>query len=108
MAARAYRSGRIGLALVSIPVQIFSATKSAGAIGFHQVHEPSGKTGGKTRKPAGKSSSKARKSSAKVGETGNSGPKKAKTTRASGCRSSAVDGLRAGVFSCPWLLENLA
>ena len=43
MAARAYWSGQIRLALVSIPVQIFPATKSSGGISFHQVHEPSGK-----------------------------------------------------------------
>lgn len=43
MAARAYWSGQIRLALVSIPVQIFSATKSTGGISFHQIHEPSGK-----------------------------------------------------------------
>jgi DNA end-binding protein Ku len=43
MAARAYWSGQLKLALVSIPVQIFSATKSGGRISFHQVHEPSRK-----------------------------------------------------------------
>jgi DNA end-binding protein Ku len=43
MAARAYWSGRIRLALVSIPVEIVPATKSASRISFHQVHEPSGK-----------------------------------------------------------------
>lgn len=43
MAARAYWSGQIRLALVSIPVQVFSATKSSARISFHQVHEPSRK-----------------------------------------------------------------
>ena len=43
MAARAYWSGRIRLALVSIPVDIVPATKSASRIAFHQIHEPSGK-----------------------------------------------------------------
>lgn len=43
MAARAYWSGNLRLALVSIPVQVFSATKSGARISFHQVHEPSGK-----------------------------------------------------------------
>ena len=43
MAARAYWSGQIRLALVSIPVELFSATKSSGGIAFNQIHEPSGK-----------------------------------------------------------------
>ncbi len=43
MAARAYWTGQIRLALVSIPVEIYSATKSGAAIQFHQIHEPSGK-----------------------------------------------------------------
>jgi DNA end-binding protein Ku len=43
MAARAYWSGRIRLALVSIPVDVVPATKTASRISFHQVHEPSGK-----------------------------------------------------------------
>lgn len=43
MAARAYWSGRIRLALVSIPVDIVAATKSSNRISFHQIHEPSGK-----------------------------------------------------------------
>lgn len=42
MAARAYWSGQIRLALVSIPVEIYPATKSTGKIGFHMIHEPSG------------------------------------------------------------------
>jgi DNA end-binding protein Ku len=42
MAARAYWSGQIRLSLVSIPVQIFPATKSAAKIAFHQIYEPSG------------------------------------------------------------------
>ena len=43
MAARAYWQGQIRLALVSIPVEVYSATKSGAAIQFHQIHEPSGK-----------------------------------------------------------------
>lgn len=43
MAARAYWSGQIRLALVSIPVEVFAATKSAAQIRFNQVHRPSGK-----------------------------------------------------------------
>jgi DNA end-binding protein Ku len=43
MAARAYWKGQIRLALVSIPVEIFSATKSGAQIAFNQIHEPSGK-----------------------------------------------------------------
>ncbi len=43
MAARAYWQGQIRLALVSIPVEIYSATKSGSKIRFNQIHEPSGK-----------------------------------------------------------------
>ena len=43
MAARAYWQGQIRLALVSIPVEIYSATRSGAQISFHQIHEPSGK-----------------------------------------------------------------
>ncbi|RYY26309.1 MAG: Ku protein [Sphingomonadales bacterium] len=43
MAARAYWQGQIRLALVSIPVEIYTATKSGATISFHQIHEPSGK-----------------------------------------------------------------
>jgi DNA end-binding protein Ku len=43
MAARAYWQGQIRLALVSIPVEIYSATKSGAQISFNQIHEPSGK-----------------------------------------------------------------
>lgn len=42
MAARAYWQGQIRLALVSIPVEIYPATRSGAAISFHQIHEPSG------------------------------------------------------------------
>ena len=42
MAARSIWRGQIRLALVSIPVELFPATKSGAAIQFHQVHEPSG------------------------------------------------------------------
>jgi DNA end-binding protein Ku len=43
MPARAYWQGQIRLALVSIPVEVYAATKSGAAIQFHQIHEPSGK-----------------------------------------------------------------
>ncbi|HEY0316317.1 MAG TPA: Ku protein [Sphingomonas sp.] len=43
MAARAYWQGQIRLALVSIPVEIYSATKSGATVSFRQIHEPSGK-----------------------------------------------------------------
>lgn len=43
MAARAYWQGQIRLALVSIPVEIYPATKSTATVAFHQIHEPSGK-----------------------------------------------------------------
>ena len=42
MPARAYWQGQIRLALVSIPVEIYSATKSGAQISFKQIHEPSG------------------------------------------------------------------
>ncbi|MEJ5976678.1 Ku protein [Novosphingobium sp. PS1R-30] len=43
MAARPYWKGQIRLALVSIPVEVYSATKSGATIAFNQIHEPSGK-----------------------------------------------------------------
>lgn len=43
MAARAYWKGQVRLALVSIPVEIYPATKSGAAISFRQIHEPTGK-----------------------------------------------------------------
>lgn len=43
MAARAYWKGQVRLALVSIPVEIFPATKSGATIAFNQIHEPTGK-----------------------------------------------------------------
>jgi DNA end-binding protein Ku len=43
MAARAYWKGQIRLALVSIPVEVYSATKSGATIAFNQIHEPTGK-----------------------------------------------------------------
>src|SRR3546814_10699175 len=45
MAARDYWKGQIRRALVSIPVEIYAATKSGAAISFRQIHEPSGKPG---------------------------------------------------------------
>ena len=43
MPTRAYWSGRIRLALVSIPVDVVPATRSSSRISFNQIHEPSGK-----------------------------------------------------------------
>src|SRR6202012_3669870 len=43
MPARSYWQGQIRLALVSIPVEIYSATKSGATVSFRQIHEPSGK-----------------------------------------------------------------
>ena len=43
MAARPIWRGQIRLALVSIPVELYPATKSGATIQFHQVHEPTGK-----------------------------------------------------------------
>ncbi|MGH6616064.1 Ku protein [Sphingomonas sp.] len=43
MAARAYWQGQIRLALVSIPVEIYAATKAGAQISFKQIHEPTGK-----------------------------------------------------------------
>lgn len=45
MATRAYWSGQIRLSLVSIPVEVVPATKTAAHIAFHQVHKPSGARG---------------------------------------------------------------
>ncbi len=42
MPARPSWRGQIKLALVSIPVEIYPATKAGKSISFHQVHEPSG------------------------------------------------------------------
>ena len=41
--ARPYWKGHIRLALVSIPVEVYSATRSNTATTFRQIHEPSGK-----------------------------------------------------------------
>src|SRR3954453_12105289 len=43
MPARPIWRGQIRLALVSIPVELFAATRSGAQIQFHQVHEPTGK-----------------------------------------------------------------
>jgi DNA end-binding protein Ku len=43
MAARPIWRGQIRLALVSIPVELYPATRSGAQIQFHQVHEPTGK-----------------------------------------------------------------
>ena len=42
MPARAYWQGQIRLALVSIPVEIYPATRSGASISFKQIHEPTG------------------------------------------------------------------
>ena len=43
MPARAYWSGQLRLALVSIPVEIYPATRSSAGIALNQIHKPSGK-----------------------------------------------------------------
>ena len=43
MAARALWKGQLRLSLVSIPVEMYSATKTGSRIRFRQIHEPSGK-----------------------------------------------------------------
>lgn len=43
MAPRALWKGQLRLSLVSIPVEMFSATKRGASISFRQIHEPSGK-----------------------------------------------------------------
>ncbi|WP_306117531.1 MULTISPECIES: Ku protein [unclassified Roseitalea] len=43
MAARALWKGQLRLSLVSIPVELYSATESAARIRFRQIHAPSGK-----------------------------------------------------------------
>ncbi|MFP5329968.1 MAG: Ku protein [Alphaproteobacteria bacterium] len=43
MAARPIWRGQVRLGLVSIPVELYPATRSGATIQFHQVHEPTGK-----------------------------------------------------------------
>jgi DNA end-binding protein Ku len=43
MAARPIWKGQLRLSLVSIPVEMYSATKSGARVSFRQIHEPSGK-----------------------------------------------------------------
>ncbi|MFP1631822.1 Ku protein [Zhengella sp. ZM62] len=43
MASRPVWKGQLRLSLVSIPVELFSARKTASKISFRQIHEPSGK-----------------------------------------------------------------
>jgi DNA end-binding protein Ku len=43
MAARPIWKGQIRLSLVSIPVEIFTATKPSAKVSFRQIHEPTGK-----------------------------------------------------------------
>lgn len=42
MAARAYWKGQVRLALVSISVELYTATRTGAAIAFNQIHEPTG------------------------------------------------------------------
>jgi DNA end-binding protein Ku len=43
VAARALWKGQLRLSLVSIPVELYSATRSGAKIAFRQIHKPSGK-----------------------------------------------------------------
>lgn len=43
MAARAYWPGRLRLVLVSIPIELYPATRTAGTIALNRAHEPIGK-----------------------------------------------------------------
>ncbi|CAN7243974.1 Ku protein [Pararhizobium sp. LjRoot235] len=43
MASRALWKGQLRLSLVSIPIEVFSATKSGARFSFRQIHEPTGK-----------------------------------------------------------------
>ncbi|HTO33688.1 MAG TPA: Ku protein [Pararhizobium sp.] len=43
MVSRAMWKGQLRLSLVSIPVEVFSATKAGARFSFRQIHEPSGK-----------------------------------------------------------------
>ena len=43
MASRAIWKGQLRLSLVSIPIEIHSATKTSSRVSFRQIHEPSGK-----------------------------------------------------------------
>jgi DNA end-binding protein Ku len=43
MAARPVWKGQLRLSLVSIPVEMYSATKTSARVSFRQIHEPSGK-----------------------------------------------------------------
>jgi|TARA_R110002020_G_scaffold406378_1_gene616338 DNA end-binding protein Ku len=43
MARRAYWKGHLRLSLVNISVELYTATSSAGRVGLHQIHKPSGK-----------------------------------------------------------------
>ena len=43
MASRAVWKGQLRLSLVSIPVEMHSATESAARISFRQIHKPSGR-----------------------------------------------------------------
>lgn len=43
MAARPIWKGQIRLSLVSIPVELYSATQTGSRVSFRQIHEPTGK-----------------------------------------------------------------
>jgi DNA end-binding protein Ku len=51
--SRPYWKGQIRLALVAIPVEIFSATRPGTATASRQIHEPSGKPVRYTKSVAG-------------------------------------------------------
>ena len=42
MAARAYWKGQVRLALVSISVELYTATRTGASLAFNQIHEPTG------------------------------------------------------------------
>ncbi|THK35967.1 hypothetical protein EHS39_21675 [Ensifer sp. MPMI2T] len=43
MPARALWKGQLRLSLVSIPIELFSATRPGASVSFRQIHKPSGK-----------------------------------------------------------------
>jgi hypothetical protein len=50
---RPYWKGQIRLALVSIPVEIYSPARSGASVSFRHIHEPSGKPVNYTKSVAG-------------------------------------------------------
>lgn len=43
MATRPYWTGQLRISLVTVPVQLFTATRSANRLTLHKIHEPTGK-----------------------------------------------------------------